>query len=131
LQRAGGRGEDLSWEIYREVLVEQAEQGEDYVTIHAGVLRPHLALAQRRLAGVVSRGGAIVARWCAAHRRENFLYERFAEICAILAAFDMAVSLGDGLRPGCTADANDAAQFAELATLGELARVAGDAACRR
>ncbi len=124
LVRAGGRAEDLSWEIFAETLLDHARQGVDYVTIHAGLRRAHVPLALGRVTGIVSRGGAIMARWCAAHDAENFLYTRFAEICGILASCDVAVSLGDGLRPGCTADANDAAQFAELATLGELARIA-------
>jgi phosphomethylpyrimidine synthase len=110
----------LTWEIYRDTLVEQAEQGVDYFTIHAGVLLPHIPLTARRVTGIVSRGGSIMAKWCLAHHRENFLYTRFDEICEIMAAYDIAFSLGDGLRPGSTADANDDAQFAELETLGEL-----------
>ncbi len=126
LVRVGGRPEDLSWEAFAETLVDHARQGVDYVTIHAGLRRAHLPLAAARVTGVVSRGGAIVARWCAAHDAENFLYTRFGEICEILAAYDVAVSLGDGLRPGSIADANDAAQFAELETLGKLACVAAE-----
>ncbi len=122
LKRVEGKAEDLSWQLYADVLREHAEQGVDYVTIHAGVLRDHVAHAKGRVTGVVSRGGAIIARWCAAHNQENFLYTHFDEICDILAAYDMAVSLGDGLRPGSTDDANDRAQFAELKTLGELAK---------
>ena len=124
LERAGGEPRDLTWEIYRDTLVEQAEQGVDYFTIHAGLRREFVPMAVRRLAGIVSRGGAIMASWCQAHGSENFLYERFPEICEILAAYDAAVSLGDGLRPGCIADANDQAQFAELETLGELTKTA-------
>ncbi|HEY1012466.1 MAG TPA: phosphomethylpyrimidine synthase ThiC [Herpetosiphonaceae bacterium] len=124
LERAGGKAENLSWELFRETLIDQAEQGVDYVTIHAGLLRRHIPLTARRMTGIVSRGGALIARWCLAHGRENFLYERFAEICAILARYDVSLSLGDGLRPGSIADANDAAQFAELRVQGELNRVA-------
>jgi phosphomethylpyrimidine synthase len=124
LARAGGEPAALTWEIYRETLIAQAEQGVDYVTIHAGLRQAHLPLAARRVAGIVSRGGAIMANWCRAHDRENFLFERFEEICEILATYDVTVSLGDGLRPGAIADANDAAQFAELETLGELAAIA-------
>ncbi|HPJ73075.1 MAG TPA: phosphomethylpyrimidine synthase ThiC, partial [bacterium] len=116
----------LTWELYREILVEQVRQGVDYVTIHAGLLKKHIDLAARRKAGIVSRGGAIMANWCLEHGRENFLFTRFPEICEILAAYDTAVSLGDGMRPGAVADANDEAQFAELRTLGELARIAGE-----
>lgn len=123
-ERAGGRPENLTWEIYRDTLIEHGEQGVDYVTIHAGLRREHVPLAARRLAGIVSRGGAIMANWCLAHDRESFLFTRFEEICAILSRYDMAVSLGDGLRPGSIADANDAAQFAELETLGKLLRIA-------
>ncbi|CCG08064.1 phosphomethylpyrimidine synthase ThiC [Pararhodospirillum photometricum] len=121
----GGVIEDLSWPLYRDILIAQCEQGVDYFTIHAGVRADHLPLVERRLMGIVSRGGAIMARWCRAHGTENFLYTHFEEICAILRAYDATVSLGDGLRPGCLADANDAAQFAELETLGALARLAG------
>jgi phosphomethylpyrimidine synthase len=124
LQKVGGRPEDLSFEVYYETLVEQAEQGVDYYTIHAGVLARCLPLTARRITGIVSRGGAIMARWCKAHGKENFLYARFGEICDLLRRYDVAVSLGDGLRPGCVADANDEAQFAELETLGELTKIA-------
>ena len=119
LEKAG-KPERLTWELYRDTLIEQAEQGVDYFTIHAGVRRDHARLAAGRLTGIVSRGGSIMARWCDHHQAESFLYERFDEICAILAAYDVTVSLGDGLRPGSVADATDAAQLAELATLGEL-----------
>ncbi|MCB9664366.1 MAG: phosphomethylpyrimidine synthase ThiC [Alphaproteobacteria bacterium] len=124
LEKVGGVAEDLTWEIFRDTLVEQAEQGVDYFTIHAGVRLPFIPLTASRVTGIVSRGGSIMAKWCLAHHRESFLYERFAEICEILAAYDVAFSLGDGLRPGSTADANDAAQMAELDTLGELTRIA-------
>ena len=119
LEKAG-EPEDLSWPLFRETLIEQAEQGVDYFTIHAGVRREHIPLARERLTGIVSRGGSIVAKWCQAHQAESFLYERFDEICEILAHYDITVSLGDGLRPGCVADASDAAQMGELRTLGEL-----------
>jgi phosphomethylpyrimidine synthase len=119
-ERTGGKPERLSWELYKEVAIEQAEQGVDYFTVHAGVLRSHLPLARCRLAGIVSRGGAIMAAWCASSGEENFLYTYFDELCQILASYDVAISLGDGLRPGAIADANDAAQLAELETLGEL-----------
>ncbi|MDE2292960.1 MAG: phosphomethylpyrimidine synthase, partial [Elusimicrobia bacterium] len=122
LERAGGRAEDMSWELYKDVLEEQAARGVDYVTVHAGLRRAHVPLAARRVTGIVSRGGALLARWCQAHGKENFLYERFDELCAVLRRWDVSISLGDGLRPGCVADANDPAQFAELATLGELTR---------
>ncbi len=124
LERAGGRVENLSWELYREVLVEQAEQGVDYFTIHAGLLAEHLPLARRRTTGIVSRGGSILAKWMSITGQENFLYTHFDEICELLARYDVAVSLGDGLRPGSIADANDAAQMGELAALGELTRIA-------
>jgi phosphomethylpyrimidine synthase len=124
LEKVGGRAEDLTWELFRDTLVEQAEQGVDYFTIHAGVRLPFIPLTARRVTGIVSRGGSIMAKWCLAHHEENFLYTRFAEICEIMAAYDVSFSLGDGLRPGCIADANDAAQFAELETLGELTRTA-------
>ena len=120
------RAEDLTWEIYRDTLIEQAEQGVDYFTIHAGVRLAYIPLTADRLTGIVSRGGAIMAKWCLAHHTESFLYTHFADICDIMRAYDVAFSLGDGLRPGCIADANDAAQFAELETLGELTRVAWD-----
>jgi phosphomethylpyrimidine synthase len=124
LEKVGGKAEDLTWELYRDTLIEQAEQGVDYFTIHAGVLLRYVPLTARRVTGIVSRGGSIMAKWCLAHHQESFLYTHFREICEIMAAYDIAFSLGDGLRPGCTADANDEAQFAELDTLGELTRVA-------
>jgi phosphomethylpyrimidine synthase len=120
LEKVGGKAEELTWEVYRDTLIEQAEQGVDYFTVHAGVLLRYVPLTAGRVTGIVSRGGSIMAKWCLAHHRESFLYERFDEICEILASYDVSFSLGDGLRPGCTADANDAAQFAELETLGEL-----------
>ncbi len=120
LERAGGIPEDLTWEVYREVLIEQAEQGVDYFTIHAGILHRFVPLAMNRVAGIVSRGGSILAKWCLAHGQENFLYRHWEEICEILAAYDVAVSIGDGLRPGAIADANDEAQFAELEVQGTL-----------
>jgi phosphomethylpyrimidine synthase len=126
LEKVGGKAEDLNWEIYRDTLIEQAEQGVDYFTIHAGVRLGYIPLTIQRVTGIVSRGGAILAKWCLAHHRENFLYERFAEICDICRAYDISISLGDGLRPGSTADANDAAQFVELRTAGELRRIAYD-----
>ena len=124
LEKVGGKAEELTWELFRDTLIEQAEQGVDYFTIHAGVLLRYVPLTANRITGIVSRGGSILAKWCLAHHRENFLYEHFEEICEIMKAYDVAFSLGDGLRPGCTADANDAAQFAELETLGELTDVA-------
>lgn len=124
LEKTDGKAEDLTWELYRDTLIEQAEQGVDYFTIHAGVRLPYVPLTAKRLTGIVSRGGAIMAKWCLAHHRENFLYEKFAEICEIMRAYDVSFSLGDGLRPGCIADANDEAQFAELRTLGELTKIA-------
>ena len=124
LEKVGGRAEDLSWEVYRDTLVEQAEQGVDYFTVHAGVRAAHVPLTANRMTGIVSRGGSILAKWCMAHRRENFLHTHFDDICEIMKAYDVTFSLGDGLRPGCIADANDAAQFAELETLGELTKVA-------
>ena len=124
LEKVNGSPEELSWELYRDTLIEQAEQGVDYVTVHAGVLLRYVPLAAGRLTGIVSRGGSIMAAWCLAHHRENFLYENFDELCAIAAAYDVALSLGDGLRPGSVADANDEAQFSELRTLGELTEVA-------
>ena len=120
LEKVGGRVEDLTWEVYRDTLVEQCEQGVDYFTIHAGIRLQNVHLADNRLCGIVSRGGSIMSKWCLLHNRESFLYEHFDDICDIVARYDVALSLGDGLRPGCTADANDAAQFAELDTLGEL-----------
>lgn len=124
LEKVGGKAEDLTWEIYRDTLIEQAEQGVDYFTIHAGVLLRYIPLTARRVTGIVSRGGSILAAWCLAHHQENFLYTHFQEICEIMQAYDVSFSLGDGLRPGSIADANDAAQFAELETLGELTRIA-------
>ena len=124
LEKVDGRAEELTWELFRDTLIEQAEQGVDYFTIHAGVRLAHVPLTARRVTGIVSRGGSIMAKWCLAHHRESFLYERFEEICEIMKAYDVAFSLGDGLRPGSIADANDAAQFAELETLGELTRIA-------
>ncbi len=124
LEKVGGIAEELTWEVYRDTLIEQAEQGVDYFTIHAGVRLPYIPLTADRVTGIVSRGGSIMAKWCLAHHRESFLYTRFAEICEIMAAYDISFSLGDGLRPGSIADANDAAQFAELETLGELTKVA-------
>ncbi len=122
LEKVDGVAEDLTWEIFRDTLVEQCEQGVDYFTIHAGLRLAHVPLTAGRVTGIVSRGGSIMAKWCLSHHRESFLYERFDEICDVLRAYDVAVSLGDGLRPGSLADANDAAQFAELETLGELTR---------
>jgi len=126
LEKVGGKAEELTWEVYRDTLIEQAEQGVDYFTVHAGVRLAFVPLTVDRVTGIVSRGGSIMAKWCLAHHRESFLYERFGEICEILKAYDVSFSLGDGLRPGSTADANDAAQFAELDTLGELTAVAWD-----
>jgi len=120
LEKAGGIAENLTWELYRDTLVEQAEQGVDYFTIHAGILQEHLPAADRRMTGIVSRGGAIMAKWCKTNNRENFLYTHFDEICEIMRSYDIAISLGDALRPGCIADANDEAQFGELKVLGEL-----------
>ncbi len=124
LEKVGGRPEDLTAELFLDTLVEQAEQGVDYFTIHAGVLMRYVPLTATRRTGIVSRGGSIMAKWCLAHHEESFLYTRFADICEIMRSYDVAFSLGDGLRPGCIADANDAAQFAELETLGELTKVA-------
>jgi len=124
LEKVQGRAEELTWEIVRDTLIEQAEQGVDYFTIHAGVRLPYVPLTADRVTGIVSRGGSIMAKWCLAHHEDNFLYTRFEEICEIMKAYDVAFSLGDGLRPGCVADANDRAQFAELETLGELTKVA-------
>jgi phosphomethylpyrimidine synthase len=126
LEKVGGVAEDLTWEIYRDTLLEQAEQGVDYFTVHAGVLLRYVPLTANRVTGIVSRGGSIMAKWCLAHHQESFLYTRFSEICEIMAAYDVSFSLGDGLRPGSIADANDEAQFAELRTQGELNRVAWD-----
>ncbi len=124
LEKVNGKAENLTWEIFRDTLIEQAEQGVDYFTIHAGVLLRYIPLTAKRITGIVSRGGSIMAKWCLAHHRENFLYTHFEEICEIMKAYDVSFSLGDGLRPGCLADANDAAQFAELETLGELTKIA-------
>jgi phosphomethylpyrimidine synthase len=126
LEKVGGKAEDLTWDLYRDTLIEQAEQGVDYFTIHAGVLLRYVPLTAKRVTGIVSRGGSIMAKWCLSHHQESFLYTHFREICEIMAAYDVAFSLGDGLRPGCTADANDEAQFAELETLGELTKIAWD-----
>jgi phosphomethylpyrimidine synthase len=124
LEKVDGKAEELTWEIYRDTLIEQAEQGVDYFTIHAGVLLRYIPLTAKRVTGIVSRGGSILAKWCLAHHQENFLYTRFEDICEIMKAYDVAFSLGDGLRPGSIADANDEAQFGELATLGELTKIA-------
>ncbi len=124
LEKVGGVAEDLTWEVFRDTLIEQAEQGVDYFTIHAGVLLRYVPLAAKRVTGIVSRGGSIMAKWCITHHQENFLYTHFREICEIMRQYDVSFSLGDGLRPGCGADANDAAQFGELKTLGELTKIA-------
>ncbi|MEV4559514.1 phosphomethylpyrimidine synthase ThiC [Kitasatospora sp. NPDC049285] len=124
LEKVDGRAEELSWEVYRDTVVEQCEQGVDYMTVHAGVLLRYVPLTARRKTGIVSRGGSIMAAWCLAHHQENFLYTNFEELCDLLRAYDVTFSLGDGLRPGSIADANDEAQFAELTTLGELGRIA-------
>ncbi|MBE2249186.1 MAG: phosphomethylpyrimidine synthase ThiC [Myxococcus sp.] len=124
LEKVGGQAEELTWELYRDTLIEQAEQGVDYFTIHAGLRLPFIPMTARRVTGIVSRGGSIMARWCLAHHQESFLYTRFEEICEIMKAYDVSFSLGDGLRPGSIADANDEAQFAELDTLGALTKVA-------
>ncbi len=130
LEKVNGKAEELTWEIYRDTLIEQAEQGVDYFTIHAGVLLRYIPLTANRMTGIVSRGGSIMAKWCLAHHRESFLYSHFEEICEIMRAYDVSFSLGDGLRPGSIADANDAAQFAELETLGELTKVAWKQDCQ-
>ncbi len=124
LEKVDGRAEELTWEIFRDTLIEQTEQGVDYFTIHAGVLLRYVPLTAKRVTGIVSRGGSIMAKWCLSHHKENFLYTHFEDICEIMKAYDVAFSLGDGLRPGCIADANDAAQFGELETLGELTKIA-------
>jgi phosphomethylpyrimidine synthase len=124
LEKVNGKAEELTWELYRDTLIEQAEQGVDYFTIHAGVLLRYVPLTAKRVTGIVSRGGSILAKWCLAHHAENFLYTHFEEICEIMKAYDVTFSLGDGLRPGCLADANDEAQFGELDTLGELTEIA-------
>jgi phosphomethylpyrimidine synthase len=130
LEKCGGRPEDLTWELYRDTLIEQAEQGVDYFTIHAGVLLRFIPLTVKRRTGIVSRGGSILAKWCLAHHQENFLYTHFEEICEIMRAYDVSFSLGDGLRPGSIADANDEAQFGELKTLGELTQIAWKRDCQ-
>ncbi len=130
LEKVDGKAEELTWEIYRDTLVEQAEQGVDYFTIHAGVRLPYIPLTASRMTGIVSRGGSIMAKWCLAHHKESFLYERFDEICEIMAAYDVSFSLGDGLRPGSIYDANDEAQLAELRTLGELTTIAWKRDCQ-
>ncbi|HEU4710625.1 MAG TPA: phosphomethylpyrimidine synthase ThiC [Pyrinomonadaceae bacterium] len=130
LEKVGGKAEELTWEIFRDTLIEQAEQGVDYFTIHAGVRLPYIPLTAKRTTGIVSRGGSILAKWCLAHHEESFLYTRFREICEIMAAYDVSFSLGDGLRPGSIADANDEAQFAELETLGELTKIAWEQDCQ-
>ncbi|MFL6285619.1 MAG: phosphomethylpyrimidine synthase ThiC [Pyrinomonadaceae bacterium] len=130
LEKVGGKAEELTWEVFRDTLVEQAEQGVDYFTIHAGVRLPFIPMTARRTTGIVSRGGSIMAKWCLAHHEESFLYTRFREICEIMRAYDVSFSLGDGLRPGSIADANDEAQFAELDTLGELTKIAWQLDCQ-
>jgi len=130
LEKVSGKAEDLTWDIYRDTLIEQCEQGVDYFTVHAGVLLRYVPLTARRVTGIVSRGGSILAKWCLAHHRENFLYTHFREICEIMRAYDVAFSLGDGLRPGSIADANDEAQFAELKTQGELTKIAWQMGCQ-
>ncbi len=130
LEKVGGVAEDLTWEVFKDTLIEQAEQGVDYFTIHAGVRLPYVPMAAKRVTGIVSRGGSIMAKWCLAHHKESFLYEHFDDITEIMRAYDVTFSLGDGLRPGSIADANDEAQFAELRTLGELTRVAWDHGCQ-
>ena len=130
LEKVGGDADKLDWEVFRDTLIEQAEQGVDYFTIHAGIRLAHVPLTAKRTTGIVSRGGSIMARWCLAHHKESFLYERFGEICDIMRKYDVSFSLGDGLRPGSNADANDAAQFAELETLGELTQVAWAKGCQ-
>ena len=130
LEKVNGIAEDLTWEIFRDTLIEQAEQGVDYFTIHAGVRLPFVPMTAKRVTGIVSRGGSIMAKWCLAHHRESFLYEHFEDICDIMRAYDVSFSLGDGLRPGSIADANDEAQFAELRTLGELTKIAWAKGCQ-
>ncbi len=124
LEKVNGKAEDLTWEVYRDTLIEQFEQGVDYITVHAGVLLRYVPMAATRKTGIVSRGGSIMAAWCLAHHQENFLYTHFRDLCELMAAYDVTFSLGDGLRPGCIADANDEAQFSELRTLGELTQIA-------
>ncbi|MDQ1193730.1 phosphomethylpyrimidine synthase [Brevundimonas vesicularis] len=130
LEKVGGVAEDLTWEVFRDTLIEQAEQGVDYFTIHAGVRLPFVPMTAKRVTGIVSRGGSIMAKWCLAHHKESFLYEHFEDICDIMRAYDVSFSLGDGLRPGSIADANDEAQFAELRTLGELTKIAWSKGCQ-
>jgi phosphomethylpyrimidine synthase len=130
LEKVGGKAEELTWEIYRDTLIEQCEQGVDYFTVHAGVLLRYVPLTANRVTGIVSRGGSIMAKWCLAHHKESFLYTRFREICEIMQAYDVSFSLGDGLRPGSIADANDEAQFAELKTQGELTKIAWEMGCQ-
>jgi phosphomethylpyrimidine synthase len=130
LEKVGGKAEELSWEVYRDTLIEQCQQGVDYFTVHAGVLLRYVPLTVRRVTGIVSRGGSILAKWCLAHHQENFLYTHFREICEIMSAYDVSFSLGDGLRPGSIADANDEAQFAELRTQGELNQIAWEMGCQ-
>jgi phosphomethylpyrimidine synthase len=130
LEKVGGKAEELTWEVFRDTLIEQAEQGVDYFTIHAGVRLPYIPLTAKRTTGIVSRGGSIMAKWCLAHHEESFLYTRFRDICEIMAAYDVSFSLGDGLRPGSIADANDEAQFAELETQGELTKIAWEYDCQ-
>ena len=130
LEKVDGKAEDLTWEIFRDTLIEQAEQGVDYFTIHAGVRLPYIPMTASRMTGIVSRGGSIMAKWCLAHHKESFLYERFEEICEVMAAYDVSFSLGDGLRPGSIYDANDEAQIAELKTLGELTKIAWKHDCQ-
>ncbi len=130
LEKVNGIAEDLTWEVFRDTLIEQAEQGVDYFTIHAGVRLPFVPLTAKRVTGIVSRGGSIMAKWCLSHHKESFLYEHFEDICDIMRAYDVSFSLGDGLRPGSIADANDEAQFAELRTLGELTKIAWDHGCQ-
>ncbi|MGH9434854.1 MAG: phosphomethylpyrimidine synthase ThiC, partial [Terriglobia bacterium] len=130
LEKVDGEAEELTWELYRDTLIEQAEQGVDYFTIHAGVLLRYVPLTARRVTGIVSRGGSIMAKWCLSHHKESFLYTHFEDICEIMKAYDVSFSLGDGLRPGCIADANDEAQFGELKTLGELTKKAWEHDCQ-
>lgn len=130
LEKVGGDALKLDWEVFKDTLIEQAEQGVDYFTIHAGVRLAYVPLTANRVTGIVSRGGSIMARWCLSKHKESFLYERFDEICDIMRRYDVSFSLGDGLRPGSNADANDAAQFAELETLGELTKIAWNKGCQ-
>ena len=130
LEKVDGKPEELTWEVFRDTLIEQAEQGVDYFTIHSGVRLRYVPLTAERVTGIVSRGGSIMAKWCLAHHQESFLYEHFEDMCEIMRAYDVSFSMGDGLRPGCTADANDAAQFAELETLGEQCRTAWKHDCQ-